>query len=296
LAARQSLEIVAPAVPPDELAQSVARAQSLALEVRLDEAAALLDRALADVSHRPDRAEPGAFIGAHIARVSIAFARGETERARELLDRVVRFDPFVDLSGDEDRPRMRAALEAAKRRERPPLSAEDLGDACKAADVVLVARALSPPAAGASALEFFRFDRGQLVAHSALADDRAVSALARAPAPAATPPARQPVYRAPLGLGLVAVAVAATGAGLWGSARADYDRLNASPCGLLGVCQPSSWDGARARERAGYSLVAIAGATAAVSLIVWLVERRRPPPLASASTGGDGVAQRFSDH
>ena len=42
-------------------------------------------------------ADPTAFVGAHLARSTIALARSEPARIEQLLDRVVRYDPTAVL-------------------------------------------------------------------------------------------------------------------------------------------------------------------------------------------------------
>jgi hypothetical protein len=266
------------------LAHLLEHAQALAIAAKLDEAAGAFDSALADGVRGIDRlANPQAFVTAHFQRVSIAFARNEGARADDLLARVIRYDPTVALVGEENRPRMQAALETAKKRlgERPELRAEDLGDACRAADTVLIARVLDEPGA---ALEIVRYDRcvrAASVTSTSMESDAAIAAelAPGAPPVAIAKPAAQPrkkIYVAPLVLAVSSVALIGAGAGLVGWANSDYDRL-LGQCGNAGACAPSAYSSAHAGETAGYALLGIGGAAAATSLIVWLVERRPRP-------------------
>ena len=285
---------------PIYLSHLMERAQTFVAKAKLDEAATTFDGALSEGMHAIDRlADPSGFISAHIARAAIAFARNEPARVGQLLDRVVRYDPTASISGDEQRPRMNAALEAAKKRlgPRPTLTNEDLGDACHTGDVVVVARALDPSAFGSSPstgiLEYLRFDRCRLVATatSERGDDAAVAALLvplMSDLSDAPPVNDQPVrprgriYKAPLVLGLSALALGITGAGLSGWAHSEYNQLH-DTCGNTGTCTVSSYDAARSTSRAGYALIGLSGATFASALIVWLVERRPNHPVAPSA-------------
>jgi hypothetical protein len=276
----QRLAVERAAVSSDvDVAPAVNRAKSLALEVKLDEAAALIDETLARAMSRLDRlSSPSPFVSGHLDRISIAIARNEGDKITQLFDRLLKFDPAFALAGDERRPRLSQPLESARKRlaPTPTLSADDLGASCRAADVVLAARGLD-----ASTLEIFRFDRCQLVARATSAneagDAAAAAELSKEPfagAPAAvTVEKTRKIYWVPLGLGIGAIAIGAVGAGLTGSAAADYYDLRGQ-CGQTGDCAPSSADTARAKERAGYALIGIAGALAVTSVIVWLVQRR----------------------
>jgi hypothetical protein len=269
---------------PLHIADLVDRAQALSNSADLDGAARAFDGAIAEGLRGIDHlADPGAFIGAHVSRVAIALARGEAGRVAELMDRVVRYDPHAMLAGDEQRPRMQALLDAAKRRagERPALSAEDLGDACHLADVVIVARALS-----GGAVEYLRFDardhRCHVVASATAGDgdSTAITALVATPLEG-TPDTTGSAPRAPrrrffataIGLGVSALLLGAAGAGMAGWSHVEYDRLNAG-CGQSGDCSPASAQTARNVSWAGFAVVGIAVTSGVTSLIVWLVARR----------------------
>src|SRR5262249_19533112 len=77
-----------------------ARAKYVAGE--LDQAAALLDGTIERGQTNVDRlVQPGDFVSAQLLRVSIALARRETGRADELLRRVLRYDPRLQLNEEE---------------------------------------------------------------------------------------------------------------------------------------------------------------------------------------------------
>jgi tetratricopeptide (TPR) repeat protein len=97
----------------------------------------------------------------------------------------------------------------------------------------------------------------------------AIGAL-RAPPPAvdlvASPPPPHPSRRRvvlPSVVGGATVAIVAVGAGLLGSARADYAKLDSS---CSPHCSRESWAGIPPRERGGYALLGVAGAGAAVDI------------------------------
>jgi tetratricopeptide (TPR) repeat protein len=156
------------------------RAQRLAASGALDDAAAVFDAALEAAEHAPARLGDSAeLVSAHIARAAIAFARGESGRADELIERVLRFDPGFALLPTEDSPRMRRAVDEARRRlgPQPELRASDLGQSCGGeASVLVVARALS-----ADRAELVRFDDCKMITTAALRsgvdDDQLVTAL-----------------------------------------------------------------------------------------------------------------------
>jgi hypothetical protein len=278
---------------PLHIAELVDRAQALYGTADLDAAARAYDGAIAEGLRGIDHlADPRAFIGAHVARAAIALARSEVGRAAELMDRVARYDPRAPLVGDERRPRMQALLETAKHHAgtRPALTAEDLGDACHLADVVIVARSVGAPGASSApgAIEYLRFDARDrtcqpVLSATASADDAvAISTLASLPLPDAVgaPPPLSPrrasrgrLARVALGIGVSALALGAAGAGMAGWAHVRYQQLNAD-CGQTGDCSPANIEVPRDTSRAGYALVGVAAAAAVTSLIVWLVERR----------------------
>lgn len=285
-------QATAPAPQAAQLVATVESAAQLALDVKLAEAADRLDRAIAmglAGALLPEQAS--AFVTAHLARASIALARNEIELVTRLLDRVVRFDPSISLIGDEDRPRMAAALAAAKVRAQSDarLAAEDLAALCRPGEIVVVVRALDR--AGASQrFEALRYDSCALVSR-ALGSEVEPVATALGSIDRSSPPARSKILWAPLGLGLGAIALAAVGAGLAGSAGADYASLK-STCGQSADCPPSAWQGAQLRERAGYSLIGLGVAAGLTSIVLWRVARR--PARDTMSTivkAGDAPAQ-----
>jgi hypothetical protein len=71
-------------------------------------------------------------------------------------------------------------------------------------------------------------------------------------------------------VGGTALGLAAAGAGLAGSAHADYGSLSCSP-----ACRPSDWAGIRGREYAGAALLGAAGAVLAADVVLWAVKARR---------------------
>jgi hypothetical protein len=155
--------ISAPAAPG--LRESVAHARSLMVQGALDDAAALLDRTLAERSiDRLDADDQADWIAGTVRRVSLALARGEVGRARQLLARLLRFDPGFALAPGENTPPLRAAL-ADVRSElgiAPPIPPADLEPACRSADVLLVARAMS------TGVQVIRFDACAEIARAEL--------------------------------------------------------------------------------------------------------------------------------
>jgi tetratricopeptide (TPR) repeat protein len=206
-------------VDVDEL---LTRARALERSGQLEEAIATYDAALETGARAPFAiGRATAWIEAAVARASLALARGEQERARDLLVHLVRMDPGFDLSASEARPSMRDEL-ARVRTElgaRPDVDRRTLGRACQAnIDVLIVARPL--PSGGT---EFLRFDRCRLRSRAELgggSDSEAVAALlvgeqqtARKAAPA-TRSARPLYRRAWFWIGVAAVGSAATAAGV----------------------------------------------------------------------------------
>jgi tetratricopeptide (TPR) repeat protein len=118
-----------------------------------------------------------------------------------------------------------------------------------------------------------------------------LDAEARAKAAGAPPqPSRRRFLTPALVLG-AAVVVGAVGAGLYASARSDYDDLVAH----CRPCQPSDWASAEARANASYALFAIAGAAAAVDVVLWALAARprHAPASASLRLSPIGVMGRF---
>lgn len=126
-----------------------------------------------------------------------------------------------------------------------------------------------------AATAYERFLRGEeaIGAHADEARLR-LAELARMPAPtpstvapSSPPPTKRRRYLGPGILVGGALALAIIGAGLTGSALADYNQLSSS---CAPNCQSSTWQGLPARERAGEALLGIAGA-ALVADVVWFV-------------------------
>ncbi len=172
----------APAAARPELAADtaavLARGRELYRSGALDQAARVLDEGLETAAREPHRfGGSDVIVNAQVARVSIALARGESERAELLLERLMRWDPtFAPVRGERS-PRLGEAMQAVRRRlpATPDLRAEDLAGACALADVLVIAR---PARAGR--IELARFDHCRPVARvevEPLAVDRAIEGL-----------------------------------------------------------------------------------------------------------------------
>jgi hypothetical protein len=96
---------------------------------------------------------------------------------------------------------------------------------------------------------------------------------ARFAAPVATMPSSDTTPRrrflAPGILGGAALAFAATGAGLLGSVKVDYDRLASGP-GSCRPCSDAQVDPLRTRAIAGYVMLGFAGALAVIDVVLWI--------------------------
>jgi hypothetical protein len=212
---------LAPFTPPVDVHERVTRARRLMAQVALDEAATLLDGIIEEGARAPAQvSDPPSLIAAYVLRISIAVARGELERTRTLFARLLAYDPGFELLPDEDTPPMHAALMNARGQlgDVPKLDADDLGESCRATDVVIVGRMLR------GEVELSRYDDCHLVAQtSESADDALVAALAvpRAELPAAVPRGR-PSGRAKIiaGAVLAGVGVALTATGIYFAADA----------------------------------------------------------------------------
>jgi hypothetical protein len=163
---RQPIELVAP----------FERAKSLARRAMFDEAAVAFDELIGRGLRAPQRVDaPAQLISSMVARISIAVARHEPRRAAELLDRLLRFDPAVSLPADEDEPGIHAQLQLLRKKlgPQPTIGADELGAACRAADVLVVARTLD-----GGRVELTRFDDCRQVARTELVggDDHAAAA------------------------------------------------------------------------------------------------------------------------
>jgi tetratricopeptide (TPR) repeat protein len=78
---------------------------------------------------------------------------------------------------------------------------------------------------------------------------------------------------APVVVGVAALALVATGLGLYFSAGSAFDGLSSS---CAPHCDRAQWTGLQAEERAGVGLLAIGGALALVDVVLWTVRRPRP--------------------
>jgi hypothetical protein len=202
-----------------DVALTLAQAQELASAANLDEAARLLDTALEAAARAPHRfADSDALIAAAVTRASIALARGEPPIAARWLEQLLRWAPTLTLTPDEESPRMRAALAAARTRlgPHPELRREDLGGLC-AVDELLVARPLGP-----ARIEVLRLRDCKVVATAVVAalDESVLPLLDVAPAanPAstpATPASAPPVWRRGWFWVGVGVAASVTGIVAW---------------------------------------------------------------------------------
>ena len=241
-----------------------------------DEAAQVLDRAIAEGVRAPHRIEnPSEFVAAEVRRATIALARGETVIARDLLARLLRDDPTIDFSPNERNPQNRAALDEIRRQlgPAPALEAADLGEACLAADVVIVGRRLD----SSGAIELTRFDDCHLVSKFILSDEKAngaaVAALAKVvPAKVAAARAEHSARSKKIaGVALFAGSAVLLASGIYFAAQAGsrYGDVNRD-CSLIAPCS-----GTTLHERVdGYQ-----NATIAAGVLV-------PIGLAALITGG----------
>jgi hypothetical protein len=179
---------------------------------------------------------------------------------------------------------VRRALAEARRRVGPAaLDARTLGDACQSVEVLVVARRLEHEA------EFLRFDRCQLVARATadaatlptvIAARLATERLERAPE------VRRRSGRAPWAISGAGVAVAVAGAILVVLGKNELDRLDDSPCGRTGTCDPASYSGSETRQNVGWGLLAV-GATSLVAGLVWTWLRRDGTDRSTANLASD---------
>lgn len=208
-----------------DVASLVARGRELFLAGKVDEAAATLDVALEAAARRPDAVrDPLSLVAGQVTRVQIALARGESRTADALLVRLLRWDGDFAPAPDEATPAVKQAFDAAARSEAAagPLTAEDAGDACRAVDVLVVARA-----ARGGAVEITRLDHCRVVASVVAGADLADSAVLDRLAPPAPAPARPAtgekrlLARPWFWLAVGAVAAASIGGGLWLASQGD---------------------------------------------------------------------------
>jgi len=218
----------------------------------------------------------------------IALARGETRRAQELLDRLLRYDPTFALTPSEESPRLRRALGDARARLGPQPSPRpsDLGTACGGgADTVVVARALP------RGIEIMRFDGCQLAASATSLDGSADTLAAQlgglVPGPTSVPTPRRSRWPSwtLAGSGLV---LALTGTVLVALGARELDRLDHSPCGLSGTCAPSGYRAWETGQNVGWGLL-VAGGIALTAGGVW------GPAAGAGTVPGDGVAHACRD-
>jgi tetratricopeptide (TPR) repeat protein len=92
------------------------------------------------------------------------------------------------------------------------------------------------------------------------------------PEPARAEPPSRRLKLGAIVVGGVAVALAAVGAGLYGSAAADYGDLQTA-CSAR-QCVPSDWAGAQTRANAGYAMFGVAAAAAVVDVALWIFVAR----------------------
>jgi tetratricopeptide (TPR) repeat protein len=162
LAAREQLRAVA--TVPLDLGVRFTRARAFYKAGKLDQAAAALDEAIGEGARDPERlSQANEWVSAKVLRISMALARGEAEQARRLFARLLRYDPTFELTASESRPQVTSAFDELRRQlgDRLPLFPEDLGEACRAADVLIVGRVLAQ-----DTVEIFRFDGCVLTAQS----------------------------------------------------------------------------------------------------------------------------------
>jgi len=180
---------VKPPPPRLDVESLIERARGIQTMGRLDEAATVYDAIIAGALRALDRIDaPSALVGAMVGRATIALARHEQPVADQLLTRLVRWDPAFSLTEAEARPRVSAALAAARGRlaERPAISGEDLGDLCAQGRRVLVGRHL-----GDGADEIALFVDCRLTASVSardLTDDAVLRGLGLEAAPTPPPP------------------------------------------------------------------------------------------------------------
>jgi hypothetical protein len=278
------------------LEEQLARAKRLMMQGALDDAAAVLDPVLAETAlDRMDASAQSEWIAAAIRRASIALARGEMGQARQLLVRLVRYDPQFELGAGENTPPLHAALLDVQKQlgADPPIDPAELGVACHAADVVLVARASQKGA------QIVRFDDCKEVARATLAADieQVAEALARVerprPARAEPRPSRAMLIAGP---STAAVGLALASAGIYFAVHAvsrehsiDGQCTTASPCQGSDLQKwVSDYDASRISASVLLPLGAAALVTGTVLLIVGMKRERafRAFAVAPASVAG----------
>jgi hypothetical protein len=162
------------APPHPDLAARLERARALASSGHVDEAANVYDAALEDGARAIAQTSGGDFVRAHVQRAAIALARGENERGRALLARLLSYDPTFALLPNERSPQLVDALEAARGsvRRGPEVMNEAAQSACHSADVLVLFRAR-----GDGQLDMARYDRCAIVGSASGTDDELIRAL-----------------------------------------------------------------------------------------------------------------------
>jgi hypothetical protein len=265
---------------PLDLAARIKKGRQLIYTGAIDEAMAVLDSALDDAAkmpHRIAREDAGDLIAAHFVRATIAVAKGEVARARTLLQRLLQDDPSVELQPSEKNPQVQAALTDLRRQSSAPSIEEStLGDACKGAEVVIVARASTRTSA-----EIVRFDRNgascrrvaQITVSLSTTDEdpRAADALAKSPPArlAAVGAERSSRTKLIVGAVLLAAGVAIAATGIYFAVDADHKLSNiGTSCTASAPCMPpnvNSLDDAYHRSTIAASVLVPVGVAALVA-------------------------------
>ncbi len=204
------------------------RGQQLAVDGKLDDAAELLDGALASAAQTPHRfASSTTVVDAHVVRASIALARGETDTADALIERVMRWDPTFALSDAERTPRLIAAVTRVRARvgEMPELRPEDLGGACALGDIV-VARYLPD---GSVDVSRYRDCRRTSQVRAPDASTLVLPTLGAPPLSAPGTRADRPVWKRGWFWIAAGIAVGATGVIVWQTADGSSDLVDVVP-------------------------------------------------------------------
>ena len=209
LANRLGAQVISPAIPNARLADALRGARELLESGAIDEAAQSLDLAIDGGFRAPDRIQDrSGFLDAVVVRIGIGLARSESARTTLLLERLLHWDPGFVLNADEESPALRSALERMRSQvgSRPRLEPTDLGQACHAADSVIVVRSLG------AGVEVSRVDSCQMIATTTMrSDDEALLALARPLGPGV----QTPLFRKTWLWTVVGAATIASVAVLW---------------------------------------------------------------------------------